>query len=210
MSRLHPDESQQNARAAAGGVDALAPGLPTHTVANGKPSMTLRRSFFPWLILAFFVTNLVHEASHWLMGAALGFEMRFGLNGVSYLSASAPWQRALADIAAPTVTVLQAFIAYACVMRTASVKAFGFLYAAFFMRLAASLISVIYPNDEARVSLFIGLGKWTLPALVTAVLLILVAKASKHLRLGWKDQLASYVIASLSISAIVALDRVLR
>ncbi len=197
MNSLDTDESRQDLR-------------PARTASSGSPSMTLDAAFFAWLVLAFFVTNLVHEASHWLMGAALGFDMRFGLNGVSYLSPSAPWQRALADIAAPAVTVLQGFVAYVLAMRSASTKAFGFLYAAFFMRLAASLVSVVYPNDEARVSLFLGLGKWTLPLIVTTALLILVAKASRRLLLGWKDQLASYAVASLSIAAIVALDRMMR
>jgi len=172
--------------------------------------MTLRASFFPWLILVFFITNLVHEGCHWLMGAALGFEMRFGLNTVSYLSPSEPWQRALADIAGPIVTIAQGVIAYIVVMRGASHKVFAFLYAAFFMRLVAGLVSFMHPNDEARVSMFLGIGKWTLPVLVAAGLLVLVVRASRRLKLNWKDQLACYAVASLTVSVIVGLDRVLR
>jgi len=172
--------------------------------------MTLKPSFFPWLILAFFFSNLIHEACHWLMGAALGFEMRFGLNAVSYLSPTEPWQRALADIAGPAVTIAQGVIAYVLVMRNGSQKIFAFLYAAFFMRLVAGLVSFMHPNDEARVSMFLGWGKWTLPVLVAAGLLVLVVKASRRLELGWKDHLASYGDASLAVSLIVGLDRVLR
>lgn len=172
--------------------------------------MTLRPSFFPWLILVFFITNLIHESCHWLMGAALGFEMRFGLNTVSYLSPSEPWQRALADIAGPAVTIAQGVIAYIVVMSSASPKIFAFLYAAFFMRLVAGLVSFMHPNDEARVSIFLGIGKWTLPVLVAAGLLVLVVRASRRLKLNWKDQLACYAVASLTVSAIVGLDRVLR
>ncbi|MDB5790937.1 MAG: hypothetical protein JWQ80_961 [Massilia sp.] len=78
------------------------------------------------------------------------------------------------------------------------------------MRLAAGLVSVLHPNDEARLSLYFGLGKWTLPVLVAAGLILLALKGSKRLGLTWKDQALCYLVASLAVSAIVALDRFLR
>ncbi len=140
----------------------------------------------------------------------MGFDVRFGLNAVTFLSPIAPRERAIADIAGPMVTIAQGVIAYVLVMRGASLKIYAFLYAAFFMRLVAGLVSVVHPNDEARVSLFLGLGKWTLPLLVAAGLLILMVRASRHLQLNWKDQLASYVLGSLTVTTIVGLDMVLR
>lgn len=169
--------------------------------------MKLKASSFPWLVLVFLITNLVHESCHWLMGAALGFDMRFGLNAVTYLSPTLPWQRALADGAGPAVTIVQGIIAYTIAMRSSSLKAFAFLYAAAFMRLVSGLVSVMHPNDEARLGMFLGLGKWTLPVLVAGGLIFLTIKASKRLQLRWKDQLACYLVASLAVSAIVAIDR---
>ena len=169
--------------------------------------MKLNARFYLWLALAFLITNLIHEGAHWLMGAALGLEMRFGLNAVTYLSPTADWQRALADAAGPLVTIVQGIIAYLVVMRSGSVKAFAFLYAAAFMRLVAGLVSVLHPNDEARLSMYFGLGKWTLPVLVAAGLILLAIKGSKRLGLTWKDQALCYLVASLAVSAIVGLDR---
>jgi hypothetical protein len=169
--------------------------------------MKLKASFFPWLVLVFLIGNLIHESAHWLMGAAMGFEMRFNLNTVTYLSPTLPWQRALADGAGPVVTIVQGILAYWAVMRSASVKAFAFVYAAAFMRLVAGLVSVMHPNDEARVGMYLGLGKWTLPVLVAAGLIVLAVKASRRLQLTWKDQLMCYLIASLTVTAIVGLDR---
>ena len=169
--------------------------------------MKLHARFYLWLALAFLITNLIHESAHWLVGAALGFDMQFGLNGVRYLSPALPWQRALADGAGPIVTIVQAIAAYVLVMRTAAPKAFAFLYAAAFMRLVAGLVSVMHPNDEARVSMYFGLGKWTLPVLVAAGLITLAIKGGKRLGLSWKDQLGCYLVASLAVSAIVGLDR---
>ena len=97
--------------------------------------MKLKAPFFLWLAFVFLITNLLHEAGHWLMGAALGMDMKFGLNGVKYLSATTDWQRALADGAGPLVTIVQAIVAYVVVRRSASLKAFAFLYAAAFMRM---------------------------------------------------------------------------
>ncbi|CAN7596258.1 hypothetical protein [Massilia sp. LjRoot122] len=169
--------------------------------------MKLKPAFFPWLVVVFFITNLLHESAHWLMGAALGFEMRFGLNAVRYLTPAEPWQRMLADISGPAYTILQGLVAYVLVRRSASSTAFAFLYAAAFSRLTAGLVSFLHPNDEARVSLYFGLGKWTLPVLVAGGLIALVVAASKRLGLGWKDQVLCYLVASLAVTAIVGLDR---
>lgn len=169
--------------------------------------MKLKPSFSPWLVVVFFITNLLHEGAHWLTGAALGFDMQFGLNAVRYLSPTEPWQRMLADAAGPVLTILQGLLAYVLVKRSASHLAFAFLYTAAFSRLTAGLVSVLHPNDEARVSMYFGLGKWTLPVLVAGGLIVLVIAASKHLSLGWKDQVLCYLVASLTVSVIVGLDR---
>ncbi|VXB63013.1 conserved membrane hypothetical protein [Massilia sp. 9I] len=169
--------------------------------------MKLKPSFFFWLVVVFFITNLLHEGAHWLMGTAFGFDMQYGLNIVRYLSPAEPWQRMMCDAAGPVLTILQALVAYALVQRKASTIAFAFLYTAMFSRLTAGLVSFLHPNDEARVSMYFGLGKWTLPVLVAGGLIVLVVKASKRLGLNWKDQVLCYLVASLAVSAIVGLDR---
>jgi hypothetical protein len=169
--------------------------------------MKLKAPFYLWFVLAFLITNLLHEGGHWLMGAALGMEMKFGLNAVAYLSPTEAWQRALADAAGPLVTIVQAVIAYVIVQRSASLKAFAFLYAAAFMRMVAGLVSVMHPNDEARLGMYLGLGKWTLPVLVAAGLIVLALKGSKRFGLTWKDHLLCYLVASLAVSTIVGADR---
>lgn len=171
--------------------------------------MKLNARFYLWFILAFFITNLLHEGGHWLMGAALGMDMHFGLNAVTYLSPAEAWQRALADAAGPLVTIVQAIIAYAVVKRGASLKAFAFLYAAAFMRMVAGLVSVMHPNDEARLGMYLGLGKWTLPVLVAAGLIALALHGARRFKLTWKDHVLCYLVASLAVSAIVGADRFL-
>jgi hypothetical protein len=170
-------------------------------------SMKLKAPFYLWFLFAFLASYLVHEAAHWLTAMGLGIDAKFGLNAVRYLSPTAPWQRALADAAGPAVTIAQAVLAYVLLGRSGSVKVFAFVYVAAFMRFTAALVSVLNPNDEARISLLLGLGKWTLPVLVAGGLILLAASASKRLQLSWKDQALCYVVASIAVSVIVALDR---
>lgn len=169
--------------------------------------MKLKAPFYLFLVFAFLASYLIHESAHWLMGRALDIDVEFRLNAVRFLSATAPWQRALVDAAGPAVTSVQAVLAYILVGRSGSAKAFAFVYVAAFMRFAAAVVSVLNPNDEARLSMMLGLGKWTLPMVVAGGLILLAAKASRRLQLSWKDQVLCYLAASIAVSMIVALDR---
>jgi hypothetical protein len=169
--------------------------------------MKLKAPFYVWFVFAFLVSYLIHETAHWLTAMALGIDAEFRLNAVRYLSPTAPWQRALIDGAGPALTIAQAILAFVLVGRGASAKAFAFLYVAAFMRFAAAVVSLLHPNDEARISMLLGLGKWTLPVLVAGGLILLAAKAGKRFQLTWKDQVLCYLVASLAVSVIVAADR---
>lgn len=169
--------------------------------------MKCRPTFFAVLFGAGFFTYLVHESAHWLMGAAFGADMKFGLNAVKFLSVLTAGQKAWTDFAGPAITVVQGLVAFALVMKTGSQNAFAFLYCAAFMRVVAGFISIVMPNDEARLSTFLGLGQWTLPILVGGALVVLLWKASRTLQLTWKDQLLCYIVMSLTTALIVGLDR---
>jgi hypothetical protein len=165
--------------------------------------------FYLLLFIVALPTYLLHELGHWGMGQLFGFEQEFRLNGVSILSPATSAQRALTDFAGPAVTLLQGFIAFSLVRRRASIPAFAFLYQAAFMRVVASLISLFYLNDEARLSLFLGLPACVIPVLVSGALIWLACLGSKRLGTTWKDQALCYLVASLSAAAIVGLDMAL-
>ena len=170
-------------------------------------------AFGPRFYLTFFVvgviTYLLHELGHWGVGKFFGFDMNFRLNGVSTLSPVVPFSRAMFDFGGPAVTLVQGFIAYSIVKRSGSPLAFAFVYQAAFMRVVASLISFVYMNDEARLSLYFGWPAWTLPVAVSGVLVALAWAASKRLGTSWRDQLFCYLAASVTAAAVVGLDMVL-
>ena len=114
-------------------------------------------------------TFVVHEFFHWLVGTLLGYPMRITPNQVGPLAAMLPAHHTAMTAAGPIATYVQAAVGYWLVVKRASPVGFAMVYMAFFMRLVAMGVSVFNPNDEARISLELGIGQWTLPLLVCGV-----------------------------------------
>jgi hypothetical protein len=152
------------------------------------------------------LTFVVHEAAHWAMGVALGHEMVVGLNGAGTRAGGASARDAfLISAAGPFVTIVQALAAFQWLRSRASTLAYAMLFAACFMRFAAAVVSVAHPNDEARLSLALDLGTWTVPALVVGGLFALTWAGSRRLGIGWRMNVALYLAASVAVAALVAL-----
>ena len=164
----------------------------------------LGSGFFAVLVISF----VVHEAAHARTGVALGQAMAVGLNhAVPLGGALTEGQAALVSIAGPIVTILIALVAFALARR--STAAMLFVLAAFVSRLLATIVSLFHPNDEMRVSLYLGLGPWLLPLLVTAGLGALAVLALRGHPIGWRGGLGLYLGGSLALGLILGLDRVL-
>lgn len=169
-------------------------------------AQALGKGFFLWLGAAGVLTFAVHEAAHWLTGTLLGYEMMLSPNQVRATTPMPGVHAALTDAAGPAVTVLTALVAFAGVVSRRSRVAFAFLYSAAFMRLLAAAVSLFNPNDEARLSVYLGLGRWTLPIVVAGGLIGLTWIAAARLKLSWRDHLLCYVIASLVAALVVGAD----
>lgn len=170
----------------------------------------VRPSFYGVFALIAVATYLIHEAAHWLTGAALGYPVSYGVNSVIPGAPMTEADHILMSAAGPAVTVLIALVAFALVLSRRSLTAYGVLYFAFFMRAVAMGVSLFNPNDEARISELMGWGMWTLPALVVIPLLLLTVVASRTLRLSWKVNALLYVVSSIVAAGVVGLDMVLR
>lgn len=166
--------------------------------------------FYLLLIGAVAVTWLVHEGAHWLAGTALGHAMTFNLNSVSPTAPVSLRDQLIIAAAGPVVTLIQGVVAFLLILRRDSLAAYAFLFFAALMRVMAAGISLFNPNDEARVSLDLGLGQWTLPLLVSGLLVTLTVIASRRLRIGWKTNLLTYLVCTVALSAVVGLDMVLK
>lgn len=143
------------------------------------------------------------------MGTALGYPMWMSLNGAEAMAGStvSASDALLITAAGPLVTVTQGLVSYAAVCRFASGRAYAFLFAAWFMRLAATVASMSRPNDEARLSLALLGGKWWLHGMVVASLFVLTWSAARRLKIDWRTNLILYAIGTVTTVLIVFGDR---
>lgn len=162
--------------------------------------------FYGLVFIAGFITFALHEGGHWLAALLLGHEPFFGLNSAGTRDAVSAADHAVISAAGPAVTIVQALIALALVQARSSAAAWVFLFWAAFMRFMATAISLFNPNDEARISEWLGWGPWALPLMVTAALFALLAIGSRRLRVSWKTLALTWVAASVAVSAVVGLD----
>ena len=165
--------------------------------------------FYGLVFIAGFITFALHEGGHWLAATLLGHEAYFGLNSAGARDAVSAADHAIISAAGPVVTVVQALIALTLVQARGSAAAWVFLFWAAFMRFMATVISLFNPNDEARISEWLGWGLWTLPVIVTAGLFALLAVGVQRLNVSWKTLALSWVVASVAVSAVVGLDMVM-
>ncbi|MDH3990542.1 MAG: hypothetical protein OEV34_15515 [Gammaproteobacteria bacterium] len=176
------------------------------TARKNRPWVTYALMFIP----AALVTWLSHEFAHWQMGEALGYDMWISLNGGGLAgegSYDSPLDRSLVDAAGPLLTYILAIGALALIRMTRSLLLYPLLFLQFYMRAVALGISVVsQPNDEARISLELGLPLWLLPGIAVTLLLVLTVIGSRTVRAGWTGNIIAYVMASLLSTAIVFLD----
>lgn len=166
-----------------------------------------RLAILPTAVFGFVVVvvlNLVHEVGHGLAGKAMGYHVIVRTNHATVASGRFD---SVADgltmaAAGPLVTIAIALVAF-LYARRGSVLAAGVVLAAFVSRLIAAVVSLNYPNDEARISIALGLGKWTLFGVVILLLGVLTAFALRGKRLGWRWYLGAYIGASLGTALVV-------
>jgi hypothetical protein len=153
-------------------------------------------------------TFAVHEFAHWIAGVVLGYEMLASPNHVWPIGDIDPADATLISTAGPLITIIQGVLGYFLVRRRDSLFGFALIYTAFFTRLLAAVVSISNPNDEARISSYLGYGQWTIPTVVVIALLVLTYLASRRLKLSFRDQFLCYAAASLAVSLVVGIDYV--
>lgn len=162
--------------------------------------------FIPLYLIVVVLTFIIHEAGHFLAGKVFGYEMFMSINKAGIANRGTPdaqWHQQVISIAGPVITYLQAMIGTLISYRYKALWAFPIVFMAFMMRLMAAVISLFSPNDEYRVSDWLGIGSWTLPIIAVIGLFALTVMASRTLGLGWKSWLLSFVVCSAGITAII-------
>lgn len=157
--------------------------------------------------LVVIVMNILHEAGHAVVAKLLGYDIVANINSVRLQSGdyANAWHRHSVDMAGPAVTILLAWIGSGWAVQRRSKAQLGavMVFSALMMRILASVASLNAPNDEPRVSEALGLGFWTISAVVVALLAWLMVMVHRKLRLGWKFYLPVWVGASIGFAFVV-------
>lgn len=154
-------------------------------------------------LLIVVVCVLLHEIGHLIAAKALGYDAVIRANSVSLIGGAASVRDdIIVDAAGPLVTVLLALIGLAMSARGAVVGP-TIVFGALMMRVLAAVISLQMPNDEARISELLGLGTWTVPAIVVIFLAIIMAISARRSAVGGAWLRATWIGASLGFVVVV-------
>ncbi|MET0392368.1 MAG: hypothetical protein ABW019_04470 [Chitinophagaceae bacterium] len=154
-------------------------------------------------------TWLLHEGCHWIAGSALGYDMHMTLNAAYPASSRFRTGREeqLVSAAGPLVTLLQAVLVFMLMRQRSRYLLYPLLFTCFYMRVLAGVMSLIHPNDEARVSQWLGIGTFTLPVIVATLLFIFLYKTTRQYGFPAKLVVITTLLVMLLSSALILADR---
>ena len=163
-------------------------------------------------MLAVVSTWALHEFTHWITAEALGNDMIMTLNTCYPKSGEyiESWHATVISAAGPVVTLIQAIIFYYLLKRISNKSLFPFLLTCLYMRFLAGVMNFINPNDEGRVSVDLGLGKFTLSIIIVGILFYLTYNISKTMGLKAKQILITTLLIMLFSSIIILADQSLK
>ncbi len=165
--------------------------------------------FYVTMFFIAVATMLAHEIVHWLVGTALGYEMYFQLTKAGIVDGA--WRSdldyAVVSIAGPVFTFAVGSVGAWLAISKRSAFGYELVFVAFMQRFLAMVMSgIAIPNDEARVSLYLGLEWWVVPLIFVVPLLALTVWSSRVLRYGLLVNFLCYVTASAAFTFMVYAD----
>ena len=175
-----------------------------------------QRVTFQYILLtafAVFFTWFIHEFAHWLTSEALGYDAIMRINSVSPANdlKQSDAHNQLISAAGPIITILQAYVAYLLLMKMGWNKyLFPLLFTAFYMRLMAGLLNFVMPNDEGRISQYLGIGLFTISIIVTGFLFYLTYRVARKHKLKRSYIVWTLIIIIVTSSVLILGDQYLR
>ena len=163
-------------------------------------------------MIAVSFTWTLHEFTHWITGELLGNNMIMTLNTCYPKSGHyiENWHSMVISAAGPTVTLIQAITFYYLLKIKPDKSLFPFLLTCLYMRFLAGVMNFINPNDEGRISIDLGLGKFTLSILIVGILFYLTYDISKTRGFNTKLISTTTLLIMLFSSLIILADQSLK
>lgn len=148
---------------------------------------------------------MAHELGHLAAAKALGYEAVLNLNSVRTIGLDDPVHGLIITGAGPLLTIGQGLLGYYLIRSDGrAMLGLGLLVCAAVQRLFAAILSLIAnPNDEMRMSVELGLGSWTLYAVILAGLWWLVWRGVKRVKPGWSYAIWVWLGTSLGLTLMI-------
>ncbi len=165
-------------------------------------------AWYFFLLITVVLGFLLHEGAHWLAGEALGYDMKMTIGKAWPVGGSyrAPVHYQIIGMAGPIFTILVAILGLFAALRYDAIWGYALIFSSFLMRLLAFGVSFSSLNDEARISVYLGLAWYVLPMIVVGGLFWMTVVASRALHIGWRTNVVSYLVVSAVITALVMFD----
>ena len=161
-------------------------------------------------IIIVIFTWIIHELTHWITSEYLGYESLMRLNSVSLANEQeqTEWHKIYISASGPIITIFQAIIAFFILKKKGWNKyIYPILFVPFYMRLLAGIMNFINPNDEGRISEFLGIGLYTISIIISGFLFFLIFKISKKYGLNWKFNFWTTIITMIVSSIMILSDQ---
>ncbi|MCA6073738.1 hypothetical protein [Fulvivirga sedimenti] len=131
--------------------------------------------------LAVIFIFLSHEFIHWLTGELLQYEMGMSLNSAFPVDSKyrTPGDYQLVSLSGPILTLLEMILFTYLMIKTRNYWFFPFVFLCFYMTLLSGIFNLFNPNDLGRVSRYIGIGLYTLPAIAVIIQFFIMDYAVK-------------------------------
>ena len=175
---------------------------------NDHTKTKIDKNYVGVFVIAVFSTWVLHEFSHWTIGEYLGYKMGMTLNSgyplLGKYSKDSHYQ--IISSVGPIVTLFEALLVYILMLQRKRTLLYPFIFVCFYMLLFATIISFRNPNDEARVSIAIGVGKFTLPIIMTLILFLMLYKISIAYQYDAKFNLANLGLTIMFSSLLILTD----
>ncbi len=166
-------------------------------------------SFYLTMFAIIIVTMLMHELTHVMVGTALGYDMYFTLTKAGVIEGG--WRSdldyAIVSIAGPIFTAAMGLVGAWLAISKRMALGYELIFVAFMQRFLAMVMSGLFiPNDEARVSLFLGLDWWVVPLMFVLPLLALTIWSRRVMKYGLLVNFLCYLTASAAFTVMVFFD----
>ena len=175
------------------------------TAIDNKTKLKLALIFIP---VAYF-SVFFHELGHWIVGEILGNDMLLSLNGVRPKSGQYIENTDLYVICGGVFfTILLTLISWCIIERYKVIYLYPVVFFSFLFRLFPQILS-FDSQDEAKISAILGIGKYTISAIVLILLFLIVWRTNHVLKLNYKDNLLCTLVSIICIFLVVITDELL-